>query len=278
MKVEEMIRQELEAAVSTVPKGSPAGIESIERRGGRRVVVARAGLVLAGVAVFVGVFGVSLLLGPSADPSQATQPLGQDGPTVVIAGDRIRVGELVEAFASGPMYYGAPASPPTFDTSPFGDEAPLEFGRAKVADPDAWDGPTIYLGEIRGQSIFMNGRITDGVTYTCLWIGPISQLCSDSGAFELVQTPRPKPPVAAWLSVPEGTSIVVLEHGGTALGWQSPISSVSVMTLPGDGTYQLVALDGTGTEIRTIVVTFPTVVPTTAPDPNGATTTTTTIP
>lgn len=278
MSVEEMVRQELEDAVSTVPKGSPAGIESVERRGGRRLVVARTGLVLAGVAVFAGMFGVSLLLAPSAGPSQATQPLGQDEGTVLIAGDRIPVGELVDDFSEGPMYYGATTPPPTFDTSPFGDEIPLEFGQATVADPGALEGPTIYVGEIRGQSIFMNDRTIDGVPTKCLWIGPTSQLCSDSGAFELFQTPLPAPPVAAWLSVPEETSVVVLNLGDVSLGWQSPVSGVAIVPVPGDGTYQLVALDQNGIEINQIAVTFSSETSTPAPDPNDPTTTTTTIP
>lgn len=278
MSVEEMIRQELEDAVSTVPKRTPAGIESIQRRGGRRLVVARTGLVLAGVALFAGMFGVSLLLAPNADPSQATQPPGQDEGTVLIAGDRIPVGELVEAFSEGPMYYGAKTPPPTIDTSPFGDETTLEFGHPTVADPGALEGPTIYVGEIRGQSIFMNERTIGGAATKCLWIGPTSQLCSDSGAFELLQTPLPAPPVAAWLSVPEGTSIVVLNLGDVSLGWQSPVSGVAILPVPGDGTYQLVALDQNGNEINQTAVTFSSETSTPAPDPNDPTTTTTTIP
>ncbi len=275
MNVEEMIRQELEVAVSTVPKGSPAGIESIKRRGGRRVIVARTGLVFASLAVFAGVFGVSLLLAPSSDPVGATQPPGQSGDTVLLAGDRIPVGELVEAFSEGPMYYGATTALPKFDTSEFGDEIPLEFGQAKVADPDAWDGPTIYIGEIRDQSIFMNGRTIEGVATKCLWIGPTWQLCKDSGAFELFQTPRPTPPVAAWLTVPDGTSIVVLKQGDAPLGWQSPVSGVVILPLPGDGTYQIAALDEAGAETTAIDVAFPVDAPAPTTDPNGATTTTT---
>lgn len=278
MNVEEMVRQELEVALSTVPTGSPSGVDSVQRRGGRRLVVARTGLVLAGVVVFAGVFGVSLLLGPNADRPQATLPMGEVDGTVLIAGDRIPVGDLVEAFSEGPMYYGVTPAQPTFDTSPFGEEIPLGFGQATVADPGALEGPTIYVGEIRGQSIFMNGRTIEGVATKCLWIGPTSQLCSDSGAFELFQTPLPAPPVAAWLSVPKGTSVVVLKQGDASLGWQSPVSGVAIVPVPGDGTYQLVALDQNGIEINQIAVTFSSETSAPAPNPNDPTTTTTTIP
>jgi hypothetical protein len=278
MNVEEMVRQELEVALSTVPTGSPAGIDSVQRRGGRRLVVARTGLVLAGVVVFAGIFGVSLLLAPNVDPSQATQPPGQDEGTVLIAGDRIPVGELVEAFAEGPMYYGVTPAQPTFDTSPFGDEFRLEFGQVKIADPDAWDGPTIYIGEYRGESIFLNEGPFAGVHTKCLWIGPTPQLCGDSGSIPLLAPPRPGPQLGLWLKVPEGASIVVLEQGAAAIGWQSPMSGVVLFPLPGEGTYQLVALDEDGNEISQIAITFSSDTPGPAPDPNDPTTTTITVP
>lgn len=278
MSVEEMVRQELEDAVSTVPKGSPAAIEAIQRRGGRRLVVARTGLVFAGVALFAGMFGVSLLLAPNAEPSQATQPIAQDEGTVLIAGDRIPVGELVEAFSEGPMYYGATTPPPTFDTSPFGDEIPLEVGQVKVADPDSWDGPTIYIGEYRGESIFLNEGPFGGVDTKCLWIGPTPQLCGDSGTIPLLAPPRPGPQLGLWLSVPDGTSVVVLKQGDASLGWQSPVSGVAILPLPGEGTYQLVAVDPDGNEISQITVPFWSETSAPAPDPNDPTTTTTTIP
>jgi hypothetical protein len=274
MNVEELIKQELEDAVSTVPEGSPAGMGSVERRVRRRLVVARTGQVLVGVAVFAGVFGVSNLLSPGADPSQATQPTGEGDGTVLIASDRIPVGELVEAFSQGPMYYGVTPAQPTFDTSPFGNEIRMELGQVKVADPDAADGPTIYLGEIRGVSVFLNARVIDGVATKCLWIGPISQMCGDSGASQLSQTPSPEPPVGAWLAVPQGSSIVVLRDEGAAIGWQSPVSGVVLFPLPGDGTYQLVAVDRSANEISQIAVTFSSDTPGPAPGPNDPTTTT----
>lgn len=278
MNVEEMVRQELEVALSTVPSGSPAGIESIQRRGGRRLVVARTGLVLAGIVVFAGLFGVSLLLGPNADRPQATQPTAEVDGTVLIAGDQIPVGDLVEAFSEGPMYYGVTPAQPTFDTSPFGDEVRLEFGQVKVADPDAWDGPTIYIGEYLGESIFLNEGPFGGVRTKCLWIGPTPQLCGDGGSIPLLAPPRPGPQLGLWLSVPDGTSIVVLEQDDATLGWQSPVSGVALFPLPGEDTYQLVAMDRNGNEINQIDVTFSSDTLGSAPDPNDPTTTTTTIP
>ncbi len=60
MSVDELIRAELESAVSTVPGASPARLDVVEGRGRRRRVVARVGAAASGVAVFIAVVGVTL--------------------------------------------------------------------------------------------------------------------------------------------------------------------------------------------------------------------------
>ncbi len=62
MSVDELIRAELESAVSTVPLASPARLDVVEGRGRRRRVVARVGAVASGVAVFVAVVGLTLMV------------------------------------------------------------------------------------------------------------------------------------------------------------------------------------------------------------------------
>ncbi len=281
MSIEELIREELRAALSSVPAGTPTPVDRVRDRGGRRLLLARVGMAAAGVAVFGGVLAISLVIG-RVDGT----PVGQsDAGSVLIAGERFPVDGVVEAFSSVPLYYGAKAPAPRFDTSGPGDEWPLEFGRAKVADPDALDPPTVYLGEYNGESVFLNEQGYYDAPAKCLWIGPTPQICGDAGVFELLVPTRPGPPLGAWVGVPDGTSVVVLsqrditlKEGDEPLGWESPVGGVALMPLPDTGAYVMTALDENGSELGTVVISFTPSAPNTSSDPDGATTTTTTTP
>ncbi len=280
MNIEELIRTELEAAVSTVPAAAPAPLGDVERRGQRRVVVARFASAAAGAAVFAAVVAVSVAIGrigytpDVADtlPTTVTTVLARDG-EVVIAGEVFPVDGLVEAFSDAPMYFGELAPPPSFDISSFGAEFPLGFGQARVADPDVLDGPTVYVGEAGDESVFLNEQRSDGGVVKCLWIGPTPQLCADSGAFELASPPRPGPPYGTWLGVPEGTSVVVLRSDGVALGWQQPVGGVALISLPGQGVFELAAFGADGAELGTVGVTVGPPADLGTSEPGGPTTT-----
>lgn len=281
MSIDELLRAELEVAVSTVPSVAPAPLGDVERRGRRRRVVARAAMATAGVAVFTAVVGVTLVVGrigympEVADPTvpPATSIPAVDG-EAVIAGEVFPVDGLVEAFAESPMYYGEPSPPPLFDVTSFGIELPLDFGQARVADPDVLNGPTIYLGEAGEWSVFVNQRPLEGGPGKCLWIGATPQLCGDSGAFELFIPPQAGPPTyGAWLGVPDGTSVVVLRSAGIAIAWQQPVGGVSLIELPAFGVFELAALDETGTELELVEVTAAPTVEQGGPVPGAPTTT-----
>lgn len=263
MNIEDTIRIELEAAVSTVPAGAPAPLEVVERRGHRRRIVARAGLVVASAAVFVAIVGVSIMIGRigyTPDVAAPTVPPVTIAPvpegSVMIAGKLFPVDDLVEAFDSAPMYFGQQSPSPAFDTSELGDEQALRFDVPAVADPDVLDGPTIYVGELEGVSAFVNECSTGVGITTCLWMGATSQLRADSGAFIFAEPPtqRDGPPYAAWMGVPEGTSVVTLRRDGFDLGWQRPVGGVTLMQLPEIGAYELIALDEFGTEVGAVAV------------------------
>lgn len=283
MNIDELIRAELEAATSTVPAVSPAPLGDVTRRAQRRRMVTRVGVAAAGVAVSVAVVGVTLVVGRVGVTPDAAGPtvtpvtnLAAGGGVVIIAGEAFPVDGLVEAFAAAPMYFGAPAPPPGFDTTLLGGELPLEFGQAKVADPDVLDGPTVYVGEAGDLSVFVNQPFAEGGPGKCLWMGATPQLCGDSGAFELNQppsSPAAGPAYGAWLGVPEGTSVVVLRSGGVAVGWQQPVGGVALVRLPALGVYELVALDGSGTDLGAVEVTAAPVADPGAPLPGGPTTT-----
>ncbi len=283
MSIEELIREELTVALSTVPAGTPAATDRVQQRGRRRLLMARVGMAAAGVAVFGGILAISLVVG-RADGT----PVGQsDTParSVLIAGERFPVDGIVEAFSSVPLYYGAKAPAPRFDTSGFGDEWRLEFGRAKVADPDALDPPTVYLGEYNDESMFLNEQGYYDTPIKCLWIGPTPQICGDAGVFELLVPTRPGPPLGAWLGVPDGTSVVVLSRRDItltetdeSLGWESPVGGVALMPLPDTRAYVMTALDEDGSELGTVVISLTPSAPSPSSGPDDATTTTTTTP
>lgn len=260
MSIENRIRTGLEAAVCTVPAATPAPLDAVERRGRRRLVVTRVGLVAAGVAVVASMVGTSIAIGrigyvpyvaePTAS-SLTTTPVA-DG-TVLVAGDEFRVEGLVEAFSEVPMYFGQASPSPRFDTSLLGEEQPLVFGEVKVADADVLDGPTVYVGEVDNESVFVNSQPSNTGVVKCLWIGPTPRFCGDWGAFELSAAPaRGGPVYGVWLGVPDGTSVVVLRDGGTLLAWQRPVGDVTLVALPGLGVYELAALDEVGGEIEVI--------------------------
>lgn len=280
MNIEEVIRTELEAAASTVPAADPAPLGEVERRGHRRVVVARFASAVVGVAVVVGVVAVSVAVGrigyspdtANTPPTTATTVSGVVG-EVVIAGDVFPVDGLVEVFSDAPMYYGASAPPPSFDTSSLGEAGPLEFGQAQVGDPDVLDGPTVYIGEAGDESVFLNEQGSTDGPLKCLWVGGTPQLCGDSGAFKLFSPPRPGPPYGAWLGVPEGTSVIVLRSDGIALGWQRPVGGVALIALPGQGTFELAAFDADGAELGTMEITLTPPVESGPPAPGDPTTT-----
>ncbi len=62
MSIDELIKAELESAVSTVPVASPARLDIVESRGRRRRVAARVGAAASGVAVFIAVVGVTWMV------------------------------------------------------------------------------------------------------------------------------------------------------------------------------------------------------------------------
>ncbi len=62
MSVDDLIRAELESAVSTVPAASPERLDVVEGRGRRRRIVARVGVAASGVAVFMAAVGVTLMV------------------------------------------------------------------------------------------------------------------------------------------------------------------------------------------------------------------------
>lgn len=274
MNIEEFLRSEMETAASTVPTGAPALLSDIERRGRRRILVARIGLAATSVAVFVAVVGVSIavgrigatpdVVGSARSVAESTVPPTTSAPVidghVVIAGETFPVDGLVETFAETQMYFGAPTPQPGFDTSPLGSELPLGFGQAGVGDPDVLNGPTIYLGEVGGVSVFVNQRLLDDGPSKCLWMGGTPQVCGDAGAFKFAEPPFTSQPggllLGAWLGVPKGTSVIVLRADGVELGWQRPVGGVAVVPLPKLGIYELAALDQSGTELETVNVTL----------------------
>lgn len=276
MSIEDMIRTELEGAVATVPPATRAPLEVVERRGRRRRTVSRIARAASGVAVFAVVVGISIAIGrigyvpdvaePTVPPA-TTAPLVSDG-TLLIAGEEFGVGELVEAFADVPMYLGQDAPAARFDTAPLGDEQSLSFGQVKVADADVLDGPTIYVGEVSAESVFVNERSNQA----CLWIGPTPQFCGDWGAFELSAPSRDGPAYGTWLGVPKATSVVVLRSDGDPIAWQSPIGGISLMALPGSGAFEMAALDETGVQLETIEFDTSSGIPDTTV-PGGPTTT-----
>jgi hypothetical protein len=278
MNIEDRIRTELEAAVSTVPAATPAPLDVVEKRGRRRLIVTRVGLAAAGVAVFAGIVGVSIAIGRIGYLPDVVAPTTTErvsGGTVVIAGDEFRVDGLVEAFSEVPMYFGQASPSARFDTAALGEEQPLELAAVKVADADVLDGPTIYVGEVDDESIFVNARSSDSFVTKCLWIGPTPQFCGDWGAFELSAPAREGSLYGVWLGVPDGTSVVVLRDDGRTLAWQRPVGDVTLIALPDSGVYSLVALDEAGGEIEVIEIDA-------APFVDGGTTTpgdpTTTLP
>jgi hypothetical protein len=224
------------------------------------------------VAVFVAVVGVSIaigrvgstsdVVGSAPDVAGSTVPPTTGAPAVdghvVIAGEAFPVDGLVGPFAGAPMYFGAPAPSPSFDTSSLGSELRLEFDQAKVADPDVLNGPTIYVGEAGDVSVFVNQRPLDGGPGKCLWMGGTPQLCGDSGAFEFSEpqdAPSSGGPLfGAWLGVPDGTSVIVLRSDGVVLGWQQPVGGVALVPLPELGVYELAALDQAGTKLGAVEV------------------------
>lgn len=291
MSIEELIRTELNSAVSTVPVGTPAPLGDIEQRGRRRVLVSRVGLAAAGVAVFVTVAAVSITLGSvgsTSDVVGSTPDMVDSGISsmtgvpevdgfVVIAGEAFPVDGLVEAFDEAPMYFGSPAPSPSFDASQLGAELPLTFGQASVGDPDVLSGPTVYVGDVGGFSVFVNQRAVDGGPGKCLWMGGTPQVCGDSGAFEfteLVTKPSSRWPLfGAWLGVPKDTSVIVLRIDRSDVGWQRPVGGVAIVPLPEPGVYELVALDDSGAELGTMEVEVEPDRDNRVPAPDGVTTT-----
>ena len=297
MNIEDQIVIELEAAISTVPSVAPAPLGVIESRGRRRLLAARAGHLAVGVAVFAVMVGVSIAVGrigylsdvagspadsvalASAPPTTVT-PVSDgravDG-RVIIAGESFPVGELVGAFAGVPMYFGEAAPAPRFDPSLLGREIRLEFETANVGDPDVLSGPTIYVGEAGGVSVFVNEiALGDGPT-KCLWMAGSLQVCGDFGAFRFDDSPATPPPgtmlFAAWLGVPDGTSVVVVRSNGVDIVWQRPVSGVVVIPLSDPAVYQLAAFDESGVEIESVDVSLTAANDQEVSEPGGPTTT-----
>ena len=136
--------------------------------------------VAAAVAVTIGIAGIADRPGETDLTIPFASGTIEEG-DVVIVGEGFPVDGFVGPFAEVPMFFGAVAPTPAFERSAFGEEFRLEDGQVKVADPDILEGPTIYVGEVGGMSMFLNERTTG----KCLWIGATPQLCADSGAFEL---------------------------------------------------------------------------------------------
>jgi len=198
-------------------------------------------------------------LQPAEEPSD-----GVDG-VLTIAGEDFPVGDLVDSFSEQLMYWPAPQPMPSFDTTAFGEHQPLHLLQPSVPDPDILNNPSIYLGNLGENSLFLTKGFHEedsslaNETMRCLWIGGSFTLCADVGSVS--GHPYEIGTIAAWIGVPNGTSVVALRSGNMPLGWQQTQSRVAVIQVPGTiaavaaiGEHGLtfIALDASGQELLTV--------------------------
>lgn len=176
---------------------------------------------------------------------------------VAIAGVEYPVGDLVDAFSAHQMFWPQMQPEPTFETGPLGDRLPLPVSDPRVPDDDVLNSPSIYLGELGPDSVFLaeldqqdiqpaDDGFTDG-SHPCIRIGEY-QVCSVPAMGPWILRHSPGEVVVMWVGVPDGTAAVVVSGADGPLGWQVPRSRTVVVSVPLSALV-MTALDADGREL-----------------------------
>ena len=269
MTLDEKIRSTLEGVASTVPFAPVTSLDEIKRRGRRRRARRRAAWTVPLVILVLGVLAVTVPFDPNRRSPAATQ--GVD--IVEIADLAVAVTDPEPVSTDPDVWLGLKGPAPSFDTLDLGPDLSFTPGQPSADDLEDRVNRAVYLGELEGEPFYLYStdapsiwdRIFEiiggnfsgdvlGTSLNCCSGGDMDHAAGLPGFSHSVSSEdgvvTSEVITAEWLGLSTDVSVVAYQLDGVFIGWQTPVSGVSSLSLdqrPDE--YLAIAFDAAGTEL-----------------------------